>query len=200
MGFLDGLLRSVKREVESDITRKAANTVVNGVANAFNNNTSTTAQTSNINPGAVQAPSNERYQGFVIPNNSSNGGYQPSNPTFENGQVIIDGIDYSQGHNCDRNHFRNILMESFPGMTLSEDVPVRDFIQGANGAYQSVSFLLSEGGAPKVAIQLRSPHMSTKVGTQRLLKQHGIGYISLWTDYKNQKEYIEKRVRDCLWN
>jgi hypothetical protein len=61
-------------------------------------------------------------------------------------------------------------------------------------------FLLSDGATPKVAIQLRSPHMSTKVGTQMLLKQHGIGYISLWTDYKNQKEYIEKRVKDCLWN
>lgn len=201
MGFLDGLLKSVKREVEREVTRNAVDAAASGISNAINKQVNDTIAASTTTVNNNGAPSNERYQGYVVPNNSSNGGYKPSEPTYdEDGPVIIDGIDYSQNYSCDTNHFRTILKESFPEMTLTEDVPVKDFVPGANGAYQSVSFLLSEGVTPKVAIQLRSPHQSTKVGTQQLLKQHGIGYISLWTDFKNQKEYIEKRVKDCLWN
>ena len=202
MGFLDGLLRSVKREVERDVTRHAVDAAASSISNAINNSVNQHTANANTTVSNNGAPSNERYQGYVIPNNTQNGGYQPSPaPTYEEGGAkIIDGIDYAQIYQCDRDHFRTILKESFPNMTLTEDVPVKDFVAGANGAYQSVEFLLSDGATPKVAIQLRSPHMSTKVGTQMLLKQHGIGYISLWTDYKNQKEYIEKRVKDCLWN
>ena len=201
MGFLDSILKSVKREVERDVTRNAADAVASSISNAFNKQVNDAVANANTNVSNNGAPSNERYQGYVVPNNTQNGGYQPSTPVYdEDGPVIIDGIDYSQNYNCDMNHFRTILRESFPDMTITEDVPVKDFVPVSHGAYQSVSFLLSDGVTPKVAIQIRSPHQNTKLGTQRLLKSHGIGYISLWTDYKNQKEYIEKRVKDCLWN
>ncbi len=177
MGFLDGLLRSVKREVERDVTRHAVDAAASSISNAINNTVNQHASNANTTVATNGAPVFE-----------------------EGGPKIIDGIDYAQIYHCDRDHFRSILKESFPDMTLTEDVPVKDFVPGANGAYCSVEFLLSDGSTPKVAIQLRSPHQSTKAGTQMLMKQHGIGYISLWTDYKNQKEYIEKRVKDCLWN
>ena len=199
MGFLDSIFKSVKREVERDVTRNAADAVASSISNVFNKKVNESA--GNTNTGSPSAPSNDRYQGYVIPNNTQNGGYKPSEPVYEEGgPIIIDGIDYARIYNCDVKHFRDILKESFPEMTLTEDVPVKDIIPGLNGAYQSVEFLLSDGTTPKVAIQLRRPSQATKVGTQRQFQQHGIGYISLWRDYKNQKEYIEKRVKDALWN
>ncbi|MBR5177617.1 MAG: hypothetical protein IKW90_02295 [Lachnospiraceae bacterium] len=201
MGFLDSILKSVKREVERDVTRNAVDAAASTISNAINKQVNNTIANSNTTVSNNGAPSNERYQGYVVPNNTQNGGYKPSEPVYEeDGPIIIDGIDYARIYKCDRNHFRTILKESFPEMTLTEDVAVKDIIPGLNGAYQSVEFLLSDGGTPKVAIQLRSPSQATKVGTQRQFQQHGIGYISLWTDYKNQKEYIEKRVKDALWN
>ena len=205
MGFLDSIFKSVKREVERDASRKAANSISNSInssiSNLFNQNGNQGSASSGNTSSGVQAPSNERYQGFVVPNNSSNGGYQPAQASYEDdGTVIIDGIDYSQKYNCDLNHFRTILRESFPDMNLREDVPLKDIIPGINGAYQSVSFLLSDGSGPKVCIQIRHPKQSTRTGSKRICQQNGIGYISLWTDFKNQKEYIEKRVKDALWN
>ena len=203
MGFLDSLLKSVKRDVEREVSRNAADAVASSISNAFNKKVNETIAGANTTVSNNGAPSNERYQGYVIPNNSSNGGYTPSaTPEFdsEDGPKIIDGIDYAQIYNCDLNHFRTILKESFPEMSLSEDVPLNSIIPGLNGAYQSVSFLLSDGGTPKVAIQIRYPGQSTRTGSKRQCLQHGIGYISLWTDYKNQKEYIEKRVKEALWN
>jgi len=201
MGFFDSLLKGVKREVERDVSRNAANTISSTISNAINQKVNNPASNANTNVSSNTAPSNERYQGFVIPNNSSNGGYKPTEPVYEEGgPVIIDGIDYAQIYNCDMDHFRTILKESFPEMTLQEDIPLKDIIPGLNGAYQSVSFLLSEGGTPKVVIQIRYPGQSTRTGSQRQCLQHGIGYISLWKNYKNQKEYIEKRVKEALWN
>ena len=202
MGFFDSLLKSVKREVEHDVSRNAANAVSSTISNAINQKVNDSIANSNTNVSTNSAPSNDRYQGYVIPNNTSNGGYTPSSaPVYEEGgPVMIDGIDYAQIYDCDMNHFRTILKESFPEMTLQEDVPLKDIIPGLNGAYQSVSFLLSEGGTPKVVIQIRYPGQATRVGSQRQCLQHGIGYISLWKNYKNQKEYIEKRVKEALWN
>ena len=201
MGFLDGLLKSVKREVERDVTRNAADAVVSSISNAFNKQVNNAVANANTNVSNNGAPSNDRYQGYVVPNNTQNSSASSGAQVFdEDGPKIIDGIDYAEIYNCDTNHFRTILKESFPEMTLKEDVPVKEFVNVSHGAYQSVSFLLLDGSTPKVAIQLRSPHQSTKVGTERLMKQNGIGYISLWTNFKNQKEYIEKRVKDCLWN
>jgi hypothetical protein len=201
MGFLNNILKSVKREVEYDASRKAANTISNSISNLFNKKPGDNA--GNTQPAApsntTPAPSTDRYQGFVIGGNNQNS-YQPADAAInDDGTVIIDGIDYSQNYNCDLNHFRTILKESFPDMDIREDVPLNEIIPGLNGAYQSVSFLLSQGSS-KIVIQIRYPHQSTRVGSQRVCRQNGIGYISLWTDYKNQKEYIEKRVKDALWN
>ena len=204
MGLFDSIIRSVKREVENDVARAATNAAMNTIQNAFdknnsinninNNNTPTPAPANTVTP-----PQSDRYQGFVIPNN--NGSYQPAEAEYrDDGSVIIDGIDYSQRYNCDRSHFRDILKNSFPEMTLREDVPVNEIIPGLNGAYQSVTFLLSEGDVPKVAIQTRYGNQPSKAGTSRQFKQHGIGYISLWTKYKNEPAYVEKRVKEALWN
>ena len=202
MGFLNNILKSVKREVEYDASRKAANSISNSISNMFNKKPGDAAGAGQAGTpsNTTAGPSNGRYQGYVIQNNNQNS-YQPAEATInDDGTVIIDGIDYSQNYNCDLNHFRSILRESFPEMELSEDVPLNQIIPGLNGAYQSVSFLLSQGGTPKVVIQIRYPGQSTRTGSKRACQQNGIGYISLWTDYKNQKEYIEKRVKDALWN
>ena len=202
MGFLNNILKSVKREVEYDASRKAANTISNSISNLFNKKPEDNAANNQPAPSnTTAAPSTDRYQGFVIGGGNNQNSYQPANATVnDDGTVIIDGIDYSQNYDCDLNHFRTILKESFPEMELREDVPLNEIIPGLNRAYQSVSFLLSQGGAPKVVIQIRYPGQSTRTGSQRACQQNGIGYISLWTDYKNQKEYIEKRVKDALWN
>lgn len=202
MGFLDNILKSVKREAEHDASRKASNAISNSINNLFNKKPQggSSAPQANAPSNTAPAPSTERYQGFVIQSNNSDS-YKPAEATVNgDGTVIIDGIDYSQNYNCNIDHFRSILKESFPDMELREDVPLNQIIPGLNGAYQSVSFLLSQGGAPKVVIQIRYPHQSTRSGSQRACQQNGIGYISLWTNYKNQKEYIEKRVKDALWN
>ncbi|MBR4344899.1 MAG: hypothetical protein IKP88_19705 [Lachnospiraceae bacterium] len=201
MGLFDSFLKQVKREVERDVTRNAADAVASSISNAFNQKVNDAVSQQNTHVNGVQAPSNDRYQGFVVPNNTQNGGYTPTEPVYEeDGPVIIDGIDYAQIYNCDLNHFRTILKESFPEMTLREDVPLRDIIPGISGAYMSVSFLLCDGNTPKVAIQIRYRGQATRQGSRRQCLQHGIGYISLWTNYKNQKEYIEKRVKEALWN
>ena len=202
MGFLDNILKSVKREAEHDASRKASNAISNSISNLFNKKPQDqgSAPQNNTPSNTVAGPSNGRYQGFVVQSNSSDS-YKPAEASYnDDGTVIIDGIDYSQNYDCKPDHFRTILKENFPDMELREDVPLNQIIPGLNGAYQSVSFLLSQGGAPKVAIQLRYPHQSTRSGSQRVCQQNGIGYISLWTNYKNQKEYIEKRVKDALWN
>lgn len=202
MGIFDSLFKSVKREVERDVTRNASNAVASTISNAINKQVNNAVANSNTTVSKGGAPSNDRYQGFVVPNNTQNGGYKPSpEPEYDDeGPVIIDGIDYAQIYDCDLNHFRTILKESFPEMTIREDVPLNEIIPGLNGAYQSVSFLLSEGSTPKVVIQIRYRGQATRHGSRRQCLQHGIGYISLWTNYKNQKEYIEKRVKEALWN
>lgn len=200
MGFLNSILRSVKREVENDASRKVSNSISSSITGLFNKQGSSNNNTSTPSQG-TPAPSNDRYQGFVIGGNSSGGSnYTPANVQYEeDGPVIIDGIDYAQIYDCKLDHFRTILKESFPDMNLREEVPLNEIIPGLNGAYQSVSFLLSQGDTPKVVVQIRYPGQSTREGSKRQCLQHGIGYISLWTNYKNQKEYIEKRVKDALW-
>ena len=78
MGFLDGLLRSVKREVERDVTRHAVDAAASSISNAINNSVNQHTANANTTVSNNGAPSNERYQGYVIPNNTQNGGYQPS--------------------------------------------------------------------------------------------------------------------------
>ena len=200
MGFLNSILRSVKRDVENDAARKVSNSISSSITGLFNKQGSNNNSQSTPS-GCTPGPSTDRYQGFVVGSNNGQPSYQPSEPVYEeDGPVIIDGIDYAQIYDCKLDHFRTILKESFPNMSLREEVPLNEIIPGLNGAYQSVSFLLSEGTTPKVAIQIRYPGQSTREGSKRQCLQHGIGYISLWINYKNQKEYIEKRVKDALWN
>ena len=126
MGFLNNILKSVKREVEYDASRKAANTISNSISNLFNKKPGDNAgdQQQAAPSNTTPAPSTDRYQGFVIGGNNQNS-YQPADAAVnDDGTVIIDGIDYSQNYNCDLNHFRTILKESFPDMDIREDVPL----------------------------------------------------------------------------
>nr|MCR4626002.1 hypothetical protein [Lachnospiraceae bacterium] len=70
MGFLNSILRSVKRDVENDAARKVSNSISSSITGLFNkqgsSNNSTPSQ-------GTPAPSNERYQGFVIGGNSNGG-------------------------------------------------------------------------------------------------------------------------------
>jgi len=209
MGFLDGLFRSVKREVENDIARKVTSKAVDAVGDAVGNILNSNAK-KNDNPqtgagtqnGASlnSAPSTDRYRGYTIGGGDAVPAESVRPEVNSDGSVIIDGIDYARIYNCDTDHFRAILNKNFPDMEIKEDVPLNSIIPGISSAYKSVSFLLSQGGAPKVVIQLRYPGQSTRVGSQQICRKNGIGYISLWTDYKNQEEYIVKRVKDILWS
>ena len=190
MGFLDFVLRGVKNEVEHNIERKAANAIGQAVTGAAQNIQSSTGAAQNIQASTGAPQNNQASVGTVIPNNNGSA----------SGSTMIDGIDYSRNYNCNDAHFRDILTRNFPDMELREDIPLNQIIPGLNNAYQSVSFVLSQGGSPKVVVQLRYPHQATRFGSERQCKQNGIGYISLWRDYKNQEEYVVKRVKDALWN
>ena len=72
MGFLNSILRSVKREVENDASRKVSNSISSSITGLFNKQGSSNNNTSTPSQG-TPAPSNDRYQGFVIGGNSSGG-------------------------------------------------------------------------------------------------------------------------------
>ena len=191
MGFFDSLLRGVKNEVKYDLERKAANAIGSAVTNTIQNGINKPNVTVDSGSNTVQQSSTiNNHQGVTV----------PSNNPVQASPNMMEGIDYSRNYNCDDKHFREILKNNFPDMELREDVPLNQIIPGLNNAYQSVSFLLSQQGTPKVVIQLRYPHQASRKGSARECQKNGIGYISLWRDYKNQEEYVVKRVKDALWN
>ncbi len=198
MGFFDSIFKGVKRDLEHNLERQVANSVANAVNNSVQhaiNNQNGSNTGNNLNPSTIG-----NHQGYTVP--SSNPQPQPtySNVEYDGGNCIIDGIDYSRNYNCNDAHFRQILLNSFPGMELREDVPFKEIVPDVKGAFLPVKFLLSQGGVPKVFVDIRYPRQGTRTQAMRQSKQHGIGYVSLWRDYKNQEEYVVKRIKDALWS
>ena len=198
MGFFDSLLKGVKREVEHNVERQAVNSVSNAINNSIQN--SFNNQFGSNNSNNLNQTNIGSHQGYTIQSNNPQPQPTYNNVEYDGENCIIDGIDYSRNYNCDDNHFRQILVNSFPDMELRENVPFKEIVPGVKGAYLPVRFLLSQGGVPKVFVDIRYPHQCTRTRAMRQSKQHGIGFVSLWRDYKNQEEYVVKRIKDALWS
>ena len=115
---------------------------------------------------------------------------------------VVEYHDYSYNYNTDDNYFASIINEAdYPGYTISRNVSASVFDSTAHPKCYPVSYLLSNGTQPALAVFIMNTNQYRSMiakGTYEILDNNGIRYIRFFKGMKNDRNYVVNRIKENL--
>ncbi len=105
-------------------------------------------------------------------------------------------------YDTDDSYFASLITEvNFPGYSISTNVHARNFDASAHPSCYPISYLLSNGSQPVLAVLVMNKNQYRSMiakGTYKVLDDNGIPYIRFFKGMENESGYVINRIKENL--